>query len=77
MQTDARETFEAVIEEKLPGGLYRAVLSEKAANEHRQVTVSIGAATRPTLVRVIPGDRVLVELSPIDPTRGRIKARIG
>jgi translation initiation factor IF-1 len=76
MQAEERATFEAVIEEKLPGGLFRAVLSENAAHAHKQVTVSLGAGTRQTLVRVIPGDRVLIEISPIDPTRGRIKARI-
>ena len=38
----------------------------------RQVVAHVAAATRTNFVRVRPGDRVWVELSPADPTRGRI-----
>jgi translation initiation factor IF-1 len=63
--------IEGVIEEKLPQGLYRVRLVNGS-----KVTASLGGAARQTTVRVIPGDRVLIEVSPIDPTRGRIKARL-
>ncbi|HEX8919664.1 MAG TPA: translation initiation factor IF-1 [Chloroflexota bacterium] len=39
-----------------------------------RVTAHISGVTRMGLVRVIPGDRVTVELSPYDLTRGRITA---
>lgn len=64
-------TAEGVVEEKLPQGLYRVRLKDG-----KKITASLGGAARQTTVRVIPGDRVLIEASPIDPTRGRIKARL-
>jgi translation initiation factor IF-1 len=62
---------EGVVEEKLPQGLYRVRLKDG-----KKITASLGGAARQTTVRVIPGDRVLIDVSPIDPTRGRIKARL-
>ena len=62
---------EGVVEEKLPQGLYRVRLKDGT-----KITASLGGAARQTTVRVIPGDRVLIEISPIDPTRGRIKSRL-
>jgi len=62
---------EGVVEEKLPQGLFRIRLKDGS-----KVTASLGGAARQTTVRVIPGDRVLIDVSPIDPTRGRIKARL-
>ena len=38
----------------------------------RRVTAHIGAATDRNFIRVVVGDRVVVELAPRDPTRGRI-----
>jgi translation initiation factor IF-1 len=38
--------------------------------------VSLSGIAKQTLVRVIPGDRILVEVSPLDPGRGRIKDRL-
>jgi translation initiation factor IF-1 len=62
---------EGVVEEKLPQGLYRVRLKDG-----KKITASLGGAARQTTVRVIPGDRVLIDVSPIDPTRGRIKSRL-
>ena len=63
--------LEGVVTEKLPQGLFRIRLKDGS-----KVTASLGGAARQTTVRVIPGDRVLIDVSPIDPTRGRIKARL-
>ena len=62
---------EGVVEEVLPSGLYRVGLQSGD-----KITVSIGGVARQTTVRVIPGDRVLIEISELDPTRGKIKSRI-
>jgi translation initiation factor IF-1 len=59
-----------VVEETLPRDLYRVRL-----DDGQMVTASLGGLTRQTTVRIIQGDRVRVEVSPLDPTRGRIKAR--
>lgn len=62
---------EGVVEEVLPSGLYRVGLQGGD-----KITVSIGGVARQTTVRVIPGDRVLIEISELDPTRGKIKSRL-
>ncbi|HMI94192.1 MAG TPA: translation initiation factor IF-1 [Polyangiales bacterium] len=60
-----------VVEAALPRGLYRVGLESG-----EKVTASIGGAARQTTVRVIPGDRVMIERSELDPTRGKIIRRL-
>jgi translation initiation factor IF-1 len=59
-----------IVEEALPQDLYRVAL-ENGDN----VTASLGGTARQTIVRVIPGDRVLIERSSLDPSRAKIKSR--
>ncbi len=61
---------EGVIEESLPNAMFRV----KLANDH-QVLAHASGKIRMNFIRVLPGDRVLVELSPYDLTRGRITYR--
>jgi translation initiation factor IF-1 len=63
---------EGIVLDAMPQGLYRVQL-----DDGRKVIVSLGATARRVTVKVIPGDRVAVELSPYDPTRGRITGRLG
>ena len=60
-------SVEAVVIELLPS----AVVKVKLENEAVVLAHAAGAAKR-NFVRVRPGDRVQVELSPHDPGRGRI-----
>jgi translation initiation factor IF-1 len=68
----AGQEAEGVIEEVLPQGLYRISL-----DSGEKITASLGGVARQTTVRVMAGDRVRVEISPLDPTRGKIKLRLG
>ncbi|MCY3692715.1 MAG: translation initiation factor IF-1 [Chloroflexota bacterium] len=61
---------EAQVTEALPNGMFRVELP----NDH-QVLAHISGKIRMHFIRVLPGDRVLVELSPYDLTRGRITYR--
>ena len=70
MTAQSRE-IEGVVEAALPQDMYRVSLKSG-----EKVTASIGGTARQTTVRVIPGDRVLIEVSPLDPTRGKIKNRL-
>jgi translation initiation factor IF-1 len=63
---------EGVVEAALPQGLYRVTLQSGM-----KITASLGGVAKQTTVRLIPGDRVLLEISEIDPTRGKITRRIG
>ena len=68
MGSDAAVTsVQAVVVELLP----HAVVKVKLANEAMVLAHAAGAA-KTNFLRVRPGDRVQVELSPHDPGRGRI-----
>jgi len=63
---DAIEVEGTVIE-PLPNAMFRVELS----NGHR-VLAHISGKMRMHFIRILPGDKVIVELSPYDLTRGRI-----
>jgi len=57
----------AIVVEEMPSALYRLELENK-----QQVLAHTVGAVKRNFVRLRPGDRVRVELSPHDYTRGRI-----
>lgn len=61
---------EGVVTEALPNASFRVEL----ANGH-PVLAYVSGKIRLNFIRVLPGDRVLVELSPYDLSRGRITYR--
>jgi translation initiation factor IF-1 len=61
---------EGLVVEPLPNAMFRVELS----NGHK-VLAHISGKIRLHYIRILPGDRVLVELSPYDLTRGRITYR--
>jgi translation initiation factor IF-1 len=61
---------EGTIVEPLPNAMFRVELD----NGHR-VLAHISGKMRMHFIRILPGDRVKVELSPYDLTRGRIVFR--
>ena len=63
--------IEAVVIELMPS----AVVKVKLANEAVVLAHAAGAA-KTNFVRVRPGDKVQVELSPNDPGRGRIVKKL-
>ncbi len=61
---------EGKVVEPLPNGMFRVELP----NGHK-VLAHISGKMRMHYIRILPGDRVLVELSPYDLSRGRITYR--
>ncbi|MDV2494699.1 MAG: translation initiation factor IF-1 [bacterium] len=61
---------EGTVVEPLPNAMFRVDLD----NGHR-VLAHISGKMRKHYIRILPGDRVKVELSPYDLTRGRITYR--
>jgi translation initiation factor IF-1 len=66
---DAIEVMATVIE-PLPNAMFRVELENK-----HQVLAHISGKMRKNFIRILAGDRVAVELSPYDLTRGRITYR--
>lgn len=61
---------EGTVVEPLPNAMFRVEL----ANGHR-VLAHVSGKIRMNFIRILAGDRVMVELSPYDLTRGRIVYR--
>jgi translation initiation factor IF-1 len=66
---DAIEVMATVIE-PLPNAMFRVELE----NKHR-VLAHVSGKMRKNFIRILAGDKVAVELSPYDLTRGRIVYR--
>ncbi len=62
---------EGTVIEPLPNALFAVELEDR----HR-VLAHISGELRTNFIRILPGDRVRVELSPYDHSRGRITYRI-
>ncbi|HOW51965.1 MAG TPA: translation initiation factor IF-1 [bacterium] len=63
--------LEGTIVETLPNAMFRVELENK-----HQVLAHVSGKMRKYFIRILPGDRVQVELSPYDLTRGRIIHRM-
>lgn len=61
---------EGTVTEPLPNAMFRIEL----ANGHN-VLAHVSGKIRLNFIKILPGDRVLVELSPYDLSRGRITYR--
>ncbi len=61
---------EGVVVEPLPNAMFRVELE----NKHR-ILAHISGRMRKFFIKILPGDKVTVELSPYDLTRGRITYR--
>jgi len=59
--------LEATVVEALPNAVFRVELENK-----HQVLAHISGKMRKNFIRILPGDRVLVEVTPYDLNRGRI-----
>ena len=62
--------IEGTVAEPLPNAMFRVELD----NGHK-VLAHISGKMRMHYIRILPGDKVVVELSPYDLTRGRITYR--
>jgi translation initiation factor IF-1 len=62
--------LEAVVTEALPNAMFRVELE----NGHK-VLAHVSGKMRMHFIRILPGDKVTVEMSPYDLNRGRIVLR--
>ncbi len=70
MTKEEQLEFEGTVIELLPSATFRV----KLENEH-QIIAHTAGKMRKNRIRVLAGDRVLVEMTPYDLTKGRITYR--
>ena len=61
---------EATVREALPNAMFRVQLEDGHV-----VLAHVSGKMRMHFIRILPGDKVIVEMSPYDLTRGRITQR--
>ena len=62
--------LEGVVVEKLPNATFKVELENC-----QQITAVISGKLRTNFIKILPGDKVTVEMSPYDLTKGRITWR--
>lgn len=70
MAKEEKIQFEGEVIDALPNAMFRV----KLENDHEMVA-HISGKMRMNYIRILPGDRVTVEISPYDLTKGRITYR--
>lgn len=68
---DRGAAIDGTILAALPSALFRVAL-----DDGREVVAHVGGRLPLSLVRLLPGDRVRIELAPYDSGRGRIVAKL-
>ena len=63
--------FEGTIIESLPNAMFQV----KLENGH-EILAHISGKNRKNFIKILPGDKVKVEMTPYDLTRGRITYRL-
>ena len=69
-QRDDKISLDGVVDEALPNGMFRVT-----TDSGLKVLATISGRMRRFRIRILLGDRVSIEVSPYDPTRGRITYR--
>ncbi len=70
MPKEEKITLEAEVTEALPDARFRVKL-----DNGQEILAYVSGRMRKFFIRILPGDKVTVELSPYDMTKGRITYR--
>ena len=71
MSESGERQVEGVVEAQLPSGLYRVEIDGS-----RRITAHVSGGLGKNFIRLLVGDRVVVELTPRDLTRGRVVKKL-
>jgi len=68
--------LEGKVVESLPNAVFRVQIEGVKEGKEQEILAHISGKLRINRIRILPGDRVRVELTPYDLTRGRITRRL-
>ncbi len=69
---DDKFTFEGIVTEALPNAMFKVQLPNDQKSE---VLAYVSGRMRKNFIRILPGDRVTVEMTPYDLSKARITYR--
>lgn len=68
--------LEGIVQESLPNTLFRVKVSDPSGQIHDTVILChLSGKMRMHFIKILPGDKVRVEMTPYDRTKGRIVYR--
>jgi translation initiation factor IF-1 len=70
MPKEEKITLEAEVTEALPDAMFRVRLQNG-----QEILAYVSGKMRKFFIRILPGDKVTIEMSPYDMTKGRITFR--
>ncbi len=70
MAKEEKITLEAEVTEALPDAMFRVRLQNG-----QEILAYVSGKMRKFFIRILPGDKVTIEMSPYDMTKGRITFR--
>ena len=76
MLDKSRLLIEGLVEEALPGLLFKVKIRNRESGEERIILAHPAGKMKLNHIRIIPGDRVLVEMPDPNDKRGRITRRL-
>ena len=71
LMKQAKQVVEGVVLENLPSAFFKVKL-----DDGREILAHLSGRMRLHYIKVLPGDRVLMEMTPYDQTKGRIVRRM-
>jgi len=77
MSEESKQVFEieGTVVEALPNTLFRVELPSKEGGEPKVILAHLAGKLRQHYIRIMPGDRVKMEITPYDLSKGRIVYR--
>jgi translation initiation factor IF-1 len=77
MSDDSKQVFEieGTVTEALPNTLFRVEVTGAAGSESKVILAHLAGKLRQHYIRIMPGDKVKMEITPYDPSKGRIVYR--
>jgi len=70
MKKQNKEIVEGMVIENLPDATFRV-----KTDDGREIWAYLSGKMKLNYIKIVPGDRVVVEISPYDPNKGRIIRR--
>lgn len=75
MGKEEKIEVEGIVVEPLPGTKFKVKLMNEDGTEGSEITAYLSGKMKMNFIRILPGDRVTIQLSPYDPTQGIITYR--
>ena len=63
--------MDGIVEEALPGAFFRV-----KSSDGKEILAHLSGKMRMHYIKILPGDRVIIEMTPYDDKRGRIVRRL-